>query len=854
MPQTSTQGESVLDSFTKGFNEAIHGCARTLFPATSTYSGGEPEARTGNRFESFAPVRNGNGVKWYVDGKDYMYAVSVALEKARESIWILDWWLSPELYLRRPPKLNEQYRLDRMLQAAAARGVHINVIVYKEVTQALTLDSHHTKHALEDLHQNICVFRHPDHLPDRDNVIRNTLTKIQSGNYQLGDGLKGIYGFKNDITLYFAHHEKLCLIDGEIAFMGGLDLCFGRFDTNDHPIADAHPSDLNAIIFPGQDYNNARFMDFQHVDKWQDNVVSRLELPRMGWSDVTMSLMGPGVKDLQKHFVQRWNFIYDEKYDARGVPRYSRLDASAFEGGHGYHRRHLKEKMKRTLRDPGHYGGYYEQQNQDYRSDQEPEGVRVQICRSVSRWSHRPPETEHSIANAYSKIISAADHFVYIENQFFITATDPAQKPILNTIGQAIVNRIIRAHNEAKRFRIIVVMPAVPAFAGDLQSDGALGTRAIMEFQYRSINRDRGYSIYEQLEKAGIDPKEYIRFYNLRSYDRINTAGAEAGKEATGVNYESAARAHDEAVGGGIGYGRQEGAGAYGAPIEGDEYKMYQSNAPKLGSGGQWDSVAKCVMLGGADIRQVPWDGDPDKEIDAFVSEELYVHSKLLIADDRLVLMGSANLNDRSQLGDHDSEIACIIEDPTELRSFMNGSPHIAAHFAATLRRQIFRKHLGLIPAQNFHTEDANMLPVPVPNIYDFDSPEDYLVRDPLSDKFWNFWNETAKVNTEVFSRVFHAVPHDSVTNWRIYEEYWSKYFAAPKGKKEGQGGAEPMIKWGHVVTPNFTPGAAGAREVKELLSAVRGHLVEMPLDFLKEEDIAKEGLGLNALTEILYT
>lgn len=40
--------------------------------------------------------------------------------------------------MRRPPKLNEQYRLDRMLQAAAARGVRINVIVYKEVTQALS--------------------------------------------------------------------------------------------------------------------------------------------------------------------------------------------------------------------------------------------------------------------------------------------------------------------------------------------------------------------------------------------------------------------------------------------------------------------------------------------------------------------------------------------------------------------------------------------------------------------------------------------------------------------------------------------------------------------------------------------
>ena len=45
---------------------------------------------------------------------------------------------SPELYLRRPPARNERYRLDKLLKAAAERGVKIHVIVYKEVPQALT--------------------------------------------------------------------------------------------------------------------------------------------------------------------------------------------------------------------------------------------------------------------------------------------------------------------------------------------------------------------------------------------------------------------------------------------------------------------------------------------------------------------------------------------------------------------------------------------------------------------------------------------------------------------------------------------------------------------------------------------
>lgn len=43
-----------------------------------------------NRYGSFAPDRDYNDVKWYIDGCNYMWAVSRALESARESIWILD--------------------------------------------------------------------------------------------------------------------------------------------------------------------------------------------------------------------------------------------------------------------------------------------------------------------------------------------------------------------------------------------------------------------------------------------------------------------------------------------------------------------------------------------------------------------------------------------------------------------------------------------------------------------------------------------------------------------------------------------------------------------------------------------
>lgn len=85
---------------------------------------------TQNRYHSFAPQRAGDKVKWFVDGCGYFWALSVALEEAQHKIWIMAWWLSPELYLRRPPSKNEQYRFDRVLQAAAYRGVKVEIILY----------------------------------------------------------------------------------------------------------------------------------------------------------------------------------------------------------------------------------------------------------------------------------------------------------------------------------------------------------------------------------------------------------------------------------------------------------------------------------------------------------------------------------------------------------------------------------------------------------------------------------------------------------------------------------------------------------------------------------------------------
>jgi phosphatidylserine/phosphatidylglycerophosphate/cardiolipin synthase-like enzyme len=84
------------------------------------------------------------------------------------------------------------------------------------------------------------------------------------------------------------------------------------------------------------------------------------------------------------------------------------------------------------------------------------------------------------------------------------------------------------------------------------------------------------------------------------------------------------------------------------------------------------------------------------------VSEQVYVHSKLLIIDDQVVIMGSANMNDRSMCGDRDSEIACVICGSGKyddlVHTEMAGRAWKGARFAHTLRVRLWREHLGMVP------------------------------------------------------------------------------------------------------------------------------------------------------------
>ncbi|KAK0746778.1 hypothetical protein B0T18DRAFT_429677 [Schizothecium vesticola] len=784
-----------------------------------------------NRFGSFFPEREGNMVKWYVDGRDYFWAVSEALEKAKETIYIADWWLSPELFLRRPPHNNQEWRLDKILKRRAEAGVKIYVMVYREVEAAITCNSQHTKHALQALcpegspgFGNIKIMRHPDH-----NVLENAA----------------------DMTFYWAHHEKLIVVDYEMAFIGGLDLCFGRWDAHQHALSDVHPEGVENEVWPGQDFNNNRIMDFKNVQDWKQNELSKADYGRMPWHDVSMGLIGPSVYDIAEHFVLRWNFVKRDKYK-----RDKRFEWLELRGRQGE-----DEDLVGVQRPKHPVGGYIVHpltplatKNLENRGS-----LKVQVVRSSTDWSSGIL-TEHSIQNAYTEIIRNAQHYVYIENQFFITATGDQQNPIHNQIGRAIVDAVVRASKEGRKFRVIIIIPAVPGFAGDLREDGAIGTRAIMDYQYKSICRGE-HSIFEQIRKEGVDPTKHIFFFNLRSYDRLNkTPAIRKQEEESGVKYQDVQRAEaEEVMTEGI-HGTVDEHGGHDSHMgnineqQGTVNGITRSRSENHGNISQetkrkfeaarkgdtdTDSpftVAHHAMAGPGPLSKVAWDGEAEDEVNHWIQEELYIHAKLMIADDRVVVCGSSNLNDRSQLGYHDSELTVVMEDTRTFLSTMDGQPFEVGYHAATLRRYLWREHLGLLPPQDLDASgDPNAQPP------GDDSPNDVgdqdeswkMVEDPLGDELWDMWTSQSTTNTLIFRQLFHADPDDHVKSFDDYNG-----FLPAKG-----------VKPGHIFDRMIPP-----EEVRHKLDKIKGHLVWMPLDYLKDAEMAERGLQVNTWTESVYT
>jgi hypothetical protein len=169
-------------------------------------------------FNSSFPPRDKTDIKVYTYSKDYMAAAAVAMLGAQKEILITSWKNSPCVLLTRPPF--PPVRLDQVLRFKAEQGVKIYILLYKEVEMAgQGNDSGKAQNYLESLSPNIQCIRHPN--------------KFIGGS----------------TAVFWSHHEKLCVVDRGIAFVGGIDLAFNRWDDAAHSCVDE-----DGVRFPGKDY------------------------------------------------------------------------------------------------------------------------------------------------------------------------------------------------------------------------------------------------------------------------------------------------------------------------------------------------------------------------------------------------------------------------------------------------------------------------------------------------------------------------------------------------------------------------------------------------------------------------
>jgi phospholipase D1/2 len=236
-------------------------------------------------------------------------------------------------------------------------------------------------------------------------------------------------------------------------------------------------------------------------------------------------VIGPPALDVAKHFIQRYNAI---------KPWYNFWDV---------HELYVEDfDFVHTM------------------PDQSVSNLKIQVLRSVDSWSASQPH-EASIYNAYLHAIENAEHFVYIENQFFISSQTGIFRKVQNMILSALTDRIYRAYENGEDFHVMIVMPLKPEFPEEWDTQTGSDLRAVSYWTYATIYSGKD-SLLNRLKERKIPAQAVHHYFSVNG---LRTHGSLNGN---------------------------------------------------------------------------------------LVTEIIYVHSKLMIVHDRLAIIGSANINDRSMFGD----------------------------------------------------------------------------------------------------------------------------------------------------------------------------------------------------------
>ena len=195
-------------------------------------------------FPQSMPPRRDTQVEILIDGQETFRAAWQAIRAAKRSVWLTDWAMNVDMPLIRdgdthaiPPAdgpTGSGYRVFDLL-TAAPEGVEVRVLLWSGSR----------------------LFR------PRAALARKGLRRLMEASPRV----RGISD--RHIRLTHCHHQKTIVVDGQIAFVGGLDMAdfdIDRWDTTAHPVRKG-----------------------------------------LNWHDLCLRLEGSAARDVGENFVQRWH-------------------------------------------------------------------------------------------------------------------------------------------------------------------------------------------------------------------------------------------------------------------------------------------------------------------------------------------------------------------------------------------------------------------------------------------------------------------------------------------------------------------------------------------------------------------
>ncbi|XP_021817787.1 phospholipase D alpha 1-like [Prunus avium] len=510
-----------------------------------------------------------------------------AISNAKHLIYIAGWSVCTSITLIRDPKRQKpggDLTLGELLKKKANEGVQVLMLVWDDRTSVRLLKRdgvmathdedtesyfHHTK-----VHCVLCP-RNPD---NGQSIIQDL-----------------------EVSTMFTHHQKIVVVDGElpngglekrriVSFIGGIDLCDGRYDTPSHPIfrtlGTTHQNDLHQPNFAGASITKGG--------------------PREPWHDIHCRLEGPIAWDVLFNFEQRWRkqggkdlLVELRELDDTFIPPSPVIFPQDHET--------WNVQLFRSI-DGGAAFGF---------PDSPEDAARAGL---VSGKDH---VIDRSIQDAYINAIRRAKSFIYIENQYFLGSSfswhsDHTLKVeevgALHLIPKELSLKIVSKIEAGEKFTVYIVMPMWPEGIPESQSVQAIlhWQKMTMEMMYKDI--------VQALQAKGLEanPRDYLTFFCLGNREKKRSG-----------EYE---------------------------PPEKPEHDTDYSRAQQ----------ARRFMI--------------------------YVHAKVMIVDDEYIIIGSANINQRSMDGARDTEIAMGAYQPYHLstREAARGQIH-------GLRLALWYEHLGLL-------------------------------------------------------------------------------------------------------------------------------------------------------------